>query len=116
MKLAYIAGPYTADTPEQINANVTAAIDVQAKLMARGCAVFCPHANYGHGLAAVDYDAVMAMCFTHLENADVVVLLPGWKKSQGACREHGFAAALHKRVFSWASEQEALELYLREGD
>jgi len=104
MKVIYLAGPYTAHNVEEINNNVTAAIGVQAELMRGGYAVFCPHANYGHGLGDVDYQAVMNMCFAHLLTADLVVMMPGWEKSTGACQEIGFATAKNMPVFYWPND------------
>lgn len=108
MKTAYLAGPYTASSQEEVQANVQAAIDVQGELMRSGFAVFCPHANYGHGQAEVTYQDVMNMCFAHLEVADLIVMMPGWEKSTGACQEIGFAIAKNKPVFYWPNDADDL--------
>ena len=107
-KVIYLAGPYTASSPEEINANVTAAINVQGELMRHGYAVFSPHANYGHGPAGVTYQSVMDMCFAHLSTANLIVMMPGWERSSGSCREIGFAIARNIPVYYWPTDAEQL--------
>jgi len=108
MRLAYLAGPYTADSPELVEANVNAAIDVQVALMESGFAVFCPHTNYGHDRADIDYVRLMHLCFKHLENCDLIVLLPGWEKSRGACMELGYAIAHGLEFYFWPQDMARL--------
>jgi len=45
MQIAYISGPYTAPTPEAVEANILKAAAVAAEVAALGYAVFCPHTN-----------------------------------------------------------------------
>jgi hypothetical protein len=108
MKTIYLAGPYTADTPEQTNANVTAAIEIQAQLLAQGRAVFSPHANYGHGQADLTYQEVMLRCFAHLEGCDQLVLMPGWRKSNGSVLEYNFAREHQVEIAYWDDITEAV--------
>lgn len=42
------------------------------------------------------YFKVMNLCFSFLDYASVVVLLPGWDKSKGACIEYGYSVAQDK--------------------
>lgn len=40
-----------------------------------------------------DYDRIMDLCMEMLAESDVLILLPGWRKSHGCGREYGFAQA-----------------------
>lgn len=109
MKVAYLAGQYSADDAEQVRANVEAAAAVQHELLNIRLAVFCPHVNYGHThVAAFHYEQVMDFCFAHLRRTDLVVMLPGWQQSHGACREHGFATALGLPIYYWPADREKI--------
>lgn len=105
MKTAYLAGPFTADPQKLVAANIDAAIAAQAALMEMGYPVFSPHTNYGHGQAACDYEAVMTMCLAHLAKCKLLVLLPGWKKSPGACREYRFAVGRGIPRYFWPEDE-----------
>ena len=44
-KLVYIAGPYRAPTPWQVEQNIRAAMDAAVVVWAAGLYALCPHAN-----------------------------------------------------------------------
>lgn len=93
----YIAGPYTAATIEERNANIDRAREVMADLMRMGHTPFCPHTmtagmeethpEFSHG----DY---MRLDIDWLRLCDAVVLLDGWDMSEGALIEYEKAQAL----------------------
>lgn len=45
MLKVYVAGPYSAPTPGQVERNITRAREISAQLWAAGHAAFCPHMN-----------------------------------------------------------------------
>jgi nucleoside 2-deoxyribosyltransferase len=87
MRVAYVAGPYRADTPAGIVANIRAAEAVAVELWQAGFAVVCPHKNTAlfDGLApdAVWLDGYLEL----LRRCDFVVAVAGWDRSAGTIRE-----------------------------
>jgi hypothetical protein len=97
--LVYVAGPYSAETPEAIQANVDAAIDVGNRLMDEGLAVIVPHlSHYPHARHPRGYEEWMALDFEMLSRCDVLLRLEG--ASPGADREVLFAVQEHIPVFA----------------
>lgn len=100
----YIAAPYTADTSEQVEANVAAAIQAGNEVLAAGHAPFVPHlAHYWHTEHAEHpYEAWMRLDLSWLEAADVLIRLPG--SSHGADRETAKARRRGIAVFDSVAE------------
>ncbi len=91
--LVYLAGPYSAPTPDGIRQNIQDARDVAINLWHKGLAVHCPHLNTAHfendcECSWEDYlkadEQIIARC-------DAICMMPKWKDSKGAIREHDFA-------------------------
>lgn len=91
--LIYVAGKYTADTREQVAANVALAeAHGKAVLLAGFCPVI-PHkvtsfwdedavlANWSHA------DWLNKFCFPLLKRCDAAYFVPGWEESTGAKME-----------------------------
>ncbi len=109
MKLAYVAGPYRAATESAVVANIRAAEGIAITLWQAGYAVICPHKNtalFG-GLAPDEVwlkgDLVM------LARCDMVVLVPGWRRSSGTQAEVAHARARGIPVYEWPNLQETLK-------
>ena len=103
-KVVYIAGPYTADTPEGIDANIRKAERIAWVLWRDGIAVITPHLNTVHfeetyadrdKAARVFYGGDLSI----LKRCDAVLMLPNWGKSTGAMMEHEAALAWDIPVF-----------------
>lgn len=98
-KRVYVAGPYTAPTPEGIEANCQRAVNVSAEVMRRGHDAFCPHAAT-HPLAQIykaDYERWMQFDFGIIFTwADCLLC---YQSSPGADREVIYAKALGLPVF-----------------
>jgi hypothetical protein len=91
MKIAYVAGPYRAGSPSGIVKNIRNAEEVAIGLWWEGYAVICPHKNTAlfDGLAPDDvwlkgYLAILRRC-------DLVVMVDGWWRSEGAKAERIYA-------------------------
>jgi nucleoside 2-deoxyribosyltransferase len=109
-KLVYLAGPYSAPTQAEINANVRHAATVASVLWNAGYAVICPHMNtYGmEGDASLggdtwadEFKKFLTGDFEMINRCDMVVMLPGWETSKGACAEFAFANWLELPVYIW---------------
>ena len=107
MLSCYIAGPYTADTKEQVDKHIKQAAEAAAYYYKRGYAVYCPHLqtsqidrhhNHANHLTYTDW---MRNDIYWLEKCDTVVFLPGSDKSNGAQIERLVAEALGKTIVDW---------------
>ena len=104
MKKAYIAGRYTAPTPEQVEENVKRAETIAWLYYLKGYAVFCPHAQT-HRIHlcyneddVFEYDDWLQTDIAWLKECDVIVFVAGWEQSKGARMEHVMAKALGKEI------------------
>lgn len=86
-KVAYIAGPYRADIIAGIVANIRAAEAVAAKYWRKGYAVICPHKNSGLMDGLCPDSVWLEGDITIMLRCDVVVMMHGFKESEGACHE-----------------------------
>src|SRR5690554_6834730 len=89
--IAYVAGPYGADSREEQLKNIFAARDLAKKLWKQGYAVICPHSNSGLMDGTVGEDIFLAGYLKILEQCDIVFFLPNWRKSEGAVAEYEHA-------------------------
>lgn len=86
----YIAGPITGcDGYEKKFA------EAERVLKEQGHIIINP-AMLPEGLG--DCDTYMGICFAMIDVCDAVVMLDGWKKSFGSCREWGYAFGTDKLV------------------
>lgn len=101
--LVYVAGPYSAPTPAEVQANVDRAIDAGNRLMDAGLRVRVPHlSHYQHARKARPYEEWMAIDFAEVRECDVLLRMPG--ESSGAMREVDYALSLGMPVF-WSEER-----------
>ena len=101
--LVYIAGPYRAEGPEAVAANVARARDVAAKLLREGYQVICPH-TMTHEMEhypGLDDQAFLRNGLEQLRVCDAVVMLPGWHDSEGSVREYEAATDWGKTICEW---------------
>lgn len=99
IKLAYIAGPYSAPTLAEQLANVAAAQEVAKKLTLQGYITVTPHKQ----TEGWDYDSQFAdwthsdwmskYCLPLLMKCDAIAMVPGWEHSKGATMEYCAALA-----------------------
>ena len=111
MRKAYIAGPYTANTPEGVEENVRRAEAAAWLYYLKGYAVYCPHAQTHrihlryNGDGILDYDDWLKVTIAWLMECNVVAFLSGWKNSTGATFEHIVAEALGKEIHYLTEEK-----------
>lgn len=113
MKHVYIAGPFTAKTDIECEANIVRAEAAAASIIAADPEVVCiiPHAigrNFKHGPGTPQYwyDATMSM----LSRCDAIVMLPGWEGSKGSVREYEYAVENNMPICIY---EEKAETYTR---
>lgn len=85
--VAYVAGPYTAPTPEGIRSNIERAQQVALDCLREGLDPYTPHVSsmgIERGLSEPEW---LALGLRWLERCDVVVLCPGWRTSRGTLAE-----------------------------
>jgi len=90
IKKAYIAGAYTAKTPEEVEENVKRAEAIAWMYYLKGYAVFCPHAQthrihlrFNHD-EIFEYEDWLQADIAWLKDCDVIVFVAGWETSNGA--------------------------------
>jgi len=87
MKVAYIAGPYRADTIYGIIENIRHAEKYALKYWRLGYAVICPHKNTALLDGALPDSVWLNGDLELLRRCDVIVMIPGWERSAGARAE-----------------------------
>lgn len=89
----YIAGPYSAATPEAIEANVAIARQAGIAVMQRGHVVLCPHTmTYGWDQeTGLTYEHFIRADLVLLERCDAILMVGDWRSSPGAIGELQFA-------------------------
>lgn len=101
MKLLYIAGPFTAPTPDGIEQNIRAA-EAWARAIANACPNVYPVVPHslgrhllGSGTEQYHYDGTLSL----LDACDAIFLLENWRHSKGAISEANRAADAGKTTF-----------------
>lgn len=87
MKTIYIAGPFRAENPWEVEKNIRNAEHVAFGVACMGVAFICPHSmtRYFDGTLTDDY--WLAMTIELLKRCDAVYLVPGWESSRGTIAE-----------------------------
>jgi hypothetical protein len=103
MPILYIAGPYSAPTKQQRDANIAAAREAALQAWDAGWAAICPHLNTARFDDYLDlpnerYIAGDLEIIHRLDPArgDALYMLPGWQESNGAQLE--FRRAFVRRL------------------
>lgn len=102
-KVIYLSGPIRDPRGAHfVEANIRAAEAVAKHLWQKGYAVICPHTNTRAFDGIITDDEFIVGDIAILERCDAVVMLPGWKASEGAKKEFEAAVDLGVPVFHWA--------------
>lgn len=97
--LLYLAGPISTNEDADEAEHVRRGQDWARRFRLAGWSVVSPHYNSVE-LPGWTLDDYLAEDFEIIARVDGLVLLPGWKKSQGTRREVDFASARGVRVYT----------------
>jgi hypothetical protein len=99
LKLLYISGAYTASTRLLVETNIEIAKSYCEKYLKLGYSVICPHTNYADmEYRGISYETMLQADLELVRRSDVIVMLPRWKQSHGALREHNLAKQMKKQI------------------
>jgi len=127
MRVAYISGPYRAGTFRGVIENIRKAEAVAIELWEMGYAVICPHTNtalFPEGAGEPYYDEQQYKVIPPIDyikgdleiisrlvpRSDVIIMLPGWKDSEGSKSELHAAMARSLKICFWPQDKEILGL------
>jgi hypothetical protein len=87
MELAFISGPYRANTVYNIKRNIQAAERVALKYWKKGYAVICCHKNTALFDGEAPDELWLEGDLEMLRRCDIIVMMRDWEKSSGARAE-----------------------------
>lgn len=96
MKLIYVAGPFTAPTPDAVRDNIRRAAQLGHEVRKLGAGALVPHligAPYIHAASAAElpddfgYRWWLEETLEHMRRCDGVIMTPDWETSNGARAE-----------------------------
>lgn len=102
-EVCYVSGPYRAQTPAGIWANIMRARDVAMDLWRMGLIAITPHLNTMLMDGVRRDEDWLAGDLEILRRCDMVVLVPGWRASRGAQAEVQEALRIGLPVYEWVS-------------
>lgn len=94
LPVVYIAGPYRAATPWQVQANIRHAQEHALTVWKLGAVALCPHSNTGQFEGECDDSVWLEGDKELLRRCDALLLISGWEASTGARAEHQLAIAV----------------------
>ena len=99
LPVVYIAGPYRAETPWRVQANIRAAQEAALTIWKLGAVALCPHSNTGQFEGECPDDVWLVGDLELLRRCDAVLMIGAWRHSQGASAEHQLASELGLPIF-----------------
>lgn len=95
----YVAGPYSGDTIQTL-ANIRRGISAAVELIQAGYAPYCPWLDFQYGLRDdLSTEQYQTVSLAFVETCDCMLLLPGWRDSEGAKREVARMSEVGNPVF-----------------
>jgi len=91
MKIAYIAGPYRSNTINGVVQNIRKAERVAIKYWKKGYFAYCPHKNTSLLDGVLPDEVWLKGNLEMLSRCDVIIMVKGWRNSEGAKAELKFA-------------------------
>jgi hypothetical protein len=104
MKVIYIAGPYGADTPWDVEQNVRRAEEVSLAVAECGAMPLCPHTNTRFFDGQLTHDFWLEGTMELMRRCDAVLFIDNWRDSHGSVGEWDEAEALDMPRFDGFDE------------
>lgn len=102
IKVAYIAGPMSKLTPEELGLKAREAAQLEAYLVRSGWKVYNPYGSCFHeDCWAIDPEDWYDHDEFWVQFCHAIVLLPGWEDSEGVKRELACAERFDLYVYEW---------------
>jgi len=98
MKVAYISGPYRAESERGVVENIRAAEAVALKYWKLRYVVICPHMNTALLGGSLPDRVWLEGDFELVRRSDVIVMMNTWRTSRGAIAELALAESLGKEI------------------
>lgn len=109
MKVIYVAGPFRAKTPWEIEQNIRDVEALALKIARYGAAPLCPHSMYRYYQNSLPDEFWMEATLELMRRCDAVVLSLRWKGSAGSKGEREEALRLGLPVFEQTQLDRMLE-------
>jgi len=98
--IIYVAGPYRAETENEVRENIIKAREAAVEILKRGHIPVSPHLLWEGMGGIVDDTVFLDAGLDILERfCDAIYMVNGWHDSQGSINEHENAQLWGKRVF-----------------
>ena len=111
VRVVYVAGPFRAPTAWEIAENIREAERIGLQIARLGAMPLIPHANTAHFHGSLPDEFWLKGTMELMRRCDAIMMLDGWRKSEGSVAEREEMVRLGKPVFHWASD-----LLLPDGD
>lgn len=98
MQIVFIAGPYRADTINDVVENIKIAETYAKKYWQKGYCVICPHKNTALFDGLCNDLTWLEGAKELLKRSDIIVFIPGWQNSKGSIAEYELAKTLNKQI------------------
>jgi len=108
MKIAYIAGPYRAETPHRTLQNISSAESAAIALWRLGYAVICPHKNSSWFDGSCEDSVFLKGYLEILRHCNLMVLFGNWYSSNGTLIEREIALEIDIPIFIYPNELEKI--------
>ena len=109
MEVVFLAGPYRGKRGGKVefSENIKKAESVAIEVWRLGAACICPHKNTAFFGGKAPDDVWLSGSQAILRRCDAVLMIEGWRDSEGAKAEHALAQRLDKPVFYTLGEVQA---------
>lgn len=98
-QLIFVCGPYRADTDNERHDNIEAARKVAVEVWRKGHYALCPHKNSEFMSGVCDEQQFLDGSLEMLRRCDAVIMVGGWRNSEGSRLEFAHAAGRHLALY-----------------